>query len=221
MGAEDRGKAISAEKLAQIQSQGSGVGIRGARESARHFGRTHADRVESQGHEDLTPVPACEQRSFQAGRSWSAAQRRPTGAGRPVIICSGERLPALMRILIADDNREVRRGVAKILSSRPSWEICGEAQDGAEAIQKATELLPDLILLDLSMPGLSGVEVAQALRETVGNAKIVIMSQHDPTILLPIALQTGAHACIDKSRLVADLVPTLEKIQRNDRPAQG
>jgi DNA-binding NarL/FixJ family response regulator len=126
-----------------------------------------------------------------------------------------------MRILIADDNRDVRRGVAKILSSRPSWEVCGEAQDGVEAIQKAIELLPDLILLDISMPGSSGMEVAQALREKVGNAKIVIMSQHEPTILLPIALQAGAHACIDKSRLVDDLVPTIEKIQLNDRPSQG
>jgi len=148
-----------------------------------------------------------------------ATPDRCSSAGDTLL--KGEPLPALMRILIADDNRDVRRGVAKILSSRPSWEICGEAQDGAEAIQKATELLPDLILLDLSMPGLSGMEVAQALRETVGNAKIVIMSQNDPTILLPIALQAGAHACIDKSRLVADLVPTLEKIQRHDRPAQG
>jgi two-component system response regulator NreC len=125
-----------------------------------------------------------------------------------------------MRILIADDNRDVRRGVAKILSSQPSWEICGEAQDGAEAIQKATELLPDLILLDISMPGSSGMEVALALREKVGNAKIVIMSQHDPAILLPIALQAGARACIDKSRLVADLVPTIEKVQLNDLPSQ-
>jgi DNA-binding NarL/FixJ family response regulator len=126
-----------------------------------------------------------------------------------------------MRILIADDNRNVRRGVANILSSRPSWEICGEAQDGAEAIQKASELLPDLILLDVSMPGLSGLEVAQTLRGKVGNARIVVMSQNDPAVLLPIALQAGAHACIDKSRLVHDLVPTIERIRLNDSPSQG
>ncbi len=112
-----------------------------------------------------------------------------------------------MRILIADDNRDVRRGVARILSSQSSWEICGEAQDGTEAIQKATEILPDLILLDISMPGLSGLEVAQVLREKVGNAKIVIMSQHDPAVLLPRAMQAGAHACIDKSRLTVDYQP--------------
>jgi DNA-binding NarL/FixJ family response regulator len=118
-----------------------------------------------------------------------------------------------MRILIADDNEHVRRGVRNILTLVAGSEVCGEAKDGDEAIQKATELLPDLILLDVSMPGLSGLEVARILRNKMSVAKIIVMSQHDPALLLPRALEAGAQACVDKSRLSADLVPAIEKLR--------
>ena len=117
-----------------------------------------------------------------------------------------------MRILIADDNEHVRRGVKSILARTP-WEVCGEAKDGDEAIQSAAALLPDLVLLDVSMPGISGLEVARQLHETSPAIKIVVMSQHDPVVLLPRALEMGAHACVDKGRLVTDLVPTIERVQ--------
>lgn len=117
-----------------------------------------------------------------------------------------------MRILIADDNDMVRRGVTLILSAFPEWEVCGEARDGSEALQKARELLPDLILLDISMPGLSGLEVARLLRHELPKAKIVIMSQHDPVRLLPRALEAGAHSCVDKSCLNTDLLASIERV---------
>jgi DNA-binding NarL/FixJ family response regulator len=114
-----------------------------------------------------------------------------------------------MRILIADDNEWVRRGVMNILASMSQWEVCGEAKDGAETIQRAAELVPDLILLDVSMPGLNGLDVARLLREKVPAAKILIMSQHDPLILLPRAIEAGAHACVDKGHLSTELLPTI------------
>jgi DNA-binding NarL/FixJ family response regulator len=117
-----------------------------------------------------------------------------------------------MRILIADDNEWVRRGVKHILAPNGNWEICGEAEDGAEAIRKAAELLPDLILLDVSMPGLNGLEAARRVHEEVPAAKIIIMSQHDPAVLLPRALEAGAHGCVDKSRLTDDLFRTIGSV---------
>jgi DNA-binding NarL/FixJ family response regulator len=114
-----------------------------------------------------------------------------------------------MRILIADDNQWIRRGVMNILAPMTQWEVCGEAKDGTEAVEMATELLPDLILLDVSMPGLSGLEVARLVREKVPAAKILIMSQHDPAVLLPRAIQSGAHGCVDKSRLSTELCPSI------------
>jgi DNA-binding NarL/FixJ family response regulator len=117
-----------------------------------------------------------------------------------------------LRILIADDNEGVRRGVTAILAAIADWEVCGEAADGAGAIQQAEELRPDLILLDMSMPGLSGLEVAHLLRQKLPAVKILIMSQHDPAMLLPGVIKAGGQACIDKSRLGADLVKTIESL---------
>jgi DNA-binding NarL/FixJ family response regulator len=118
-----------------------------------------------------------------------------------------------MRILIADDNDMVRHGLRGILLSEASWEICGEARDGIEALRKARELMPDLIILDISMPGLNGLEVANLLRQEVPAAKILVISQHDPIVLLPRAVEAGAHACVDKGRIGTTLLPTIKGIR--------
>jgi len=99
-----------------------------------------------------------------------------------------------------------------ILARVANWEVCGEARDGSEALRKARELLPDLILLDISMPGTNGLQVARLLRQEVPEAKILVISQHDPIQLLPRALEAGAHACLDKSRLDPDLVAAMESL---------
>jgi len=117
-----------------------------------------------------------------------------------------------MRILVVDDNVLVRRGVIEILASRKNWEVCAEAQDGEEAIQKVQEFRPDVILLDISMPGMNGLEVARAIRHKFADAKILIMSQHDPSSLLPSAIQAGANGCVDKSRLATDLLSSIESV---------
>jgi len=119
-----------------------------------------------------------------------------------------------MRILIADDNQMMRRGVRSILSSETRHEVCGEAADGAEAIRLARELLPDLILLDISMPGQNGLEVSRLVRQQLPTIKIIIMSQHDAVRLLPRALSSGAHGCVDKSCLATDLLATIQGIEQ-------
>jgi DNA-binding NarL/FixJ family response regulator len=70
---------------------------------------------------------------------------------------------ACVRILIADDHELVRQGLRTLLAAPPAWEVCGEAADGVEAIEKAAQLLPDIVLLDVSMPRLSGLEAAGAI----------------------------------------------------------
>ena len=121
----------------------------------------------------------------------------------------------LMRILIVDDSELIRRGVANILSSESDWQVCGEAKDGIEGIEKAVELIPDLVLLDVSMPGLGGLETASRLLQELPNIDIIFLSQHDPVHLLPRALELGARACVDKSRLTKDLIPTIKRIAAN------
>jgi DNA-binding NarL/FixJ family response regulator len=114
-----------------------------------------------------------------------------------------------VRILIADDNERVRRGVAAILSSQENWSICGEAADGAEAIQKTVELKPDLILLDVSLPDMNGLQVARRVRENSSKIRILVISNNDAKRLLPIVLEAGGNGCLDKSRLASHLLETI------------
>ena len=126
-----------------------------------------------------------------------------------------------MRILIADDNERVRRGIAGVLASQKDWEVCGEAEDGTQAIQKAMELRPDLVLLDVSMPGMDGLETARRLRRGQAEIKILVLSQHDAAQLLPQALNAGANGCVDKSRIGADLVRTIKSIVVSSKSDPG
>lgn len=118
-----------------------------------------------------------------------------------------------MRILIADDNTSVRRGILRLLAEEPSVEVCGEAADSVGAIQKAAELNPDLILLDVSMPGTNGLETARLLKKKLPAVKILIITQHDPKQMLPASLEAGASGCVDKARLAIDLLPTIRNLQ--------
>jgi DNA-binding NarL/FixJ family response regulator len=117
-----------------------------------------------------------------------------------------------LRILIADDSEFVRQGIRSLLLSREPWAVCGEAEDGAECISKAIDLRPDLILLDVMMPGLSGLLVATVLRRDLPRTKILLMSAQDSEILLPNALRAGADGCIDKGRMGTDLIAAITRI---------
>ncbi len=118
---------------------------------------------------------------------------------------------------MADDNDFVRKGVIDILRSEEGWEVCGEAKDGLDAIQKARVLLPDVIILDISMPGMGGLEATRLLRGHLSQAKILIISQHDPHLLLPRVIEAGGHGCLDKTLLASELLVSLRKLREVDR----
>jgi PAS domain S-box-containing protein len=119
---------------------------------------------------------------------------------------------ACVRILIADDHEMVRQGLRALLALRPAWEVCGEAADGVEAIEKAAQLRPDIVLLDVSMPRLSGLEAAPAIRRESPSSEIVIVSQHDPAEMLPSALKAGARSFVSKADVASNLLSTIESI---------
>jgi DNA-binding NarL/FixJ family response regulator len=124
-----------------------------------------------------------------------------------------------MRILLADDNQFVRRGIAGILAQQEGWVLCGEASNSQEAIEKTSELHPDLVLLDVNMPGGSGLETTRVLKQKFPQTKILIITQHDPKQLLPRSLELGANGCIDKARLGIDLLPAIRALQSSsDHP---
>ncbi|HEV2731473.1 MAG TPA: PAS domain S-box protein [Terriglobales bacterium] len=119
-----------------------------------------------------------------------------------------------VRILIADDHEVVRRGVRSLLKSRADWEVCGEAVDGRDAVQKAKELKPDVIVMDIGMPYLNGLEAARVIRKEVPQSEILILSQHEAAEMRPAALQAGAREYITKSDVARDLLAAVESVSR-------
>jgi DNA-binding NarL/FixJ family response regulator len=85
-----------------------------------------------------------------------------------------------MRILIVDDSELMRRGIRSLLGKRTDWLVCGEAKDGLEATEKARELRPDVVLMDLSMPRMGGAEAIRILRAEFPDTAVIIVSQSDP-----------------------------------------
>ncbi len=118
-----------------------------------------------------------------------------------------------MRILIADDNQLVRRGVAQIVSGYADCEVCAEASNGLDSLEKAREFFPDLILLDINMPGIDGLETSRRLRRDWPQIKIIIMSHNDADKFLSEACKAGADGCVDKARIVSDLPPIIESLR--------
>jgi DNA-binding NarL/FixJ family response regulator len=124
-----------------------------------------------------------------------------------------------MRILIADDFKPIRTAVAGILSRQPEWEVCGEADNGPEALRLVTELNPDVVLLDISMPGMDGLRAARLIHESVPSTKIIILSHHDPAQLITDARKAGAQECVDKGRIAADLVASIRRLDIKEESA--
>src|SRR5437868_11538006 len=117
-----------------------------------------------------------------------------------------------LRILIADDHDVVRRGLRSLLRSRPGWDVCGEASDGCEAIEKAKELRPDVIVLDVSMPTMNGLDAARRLRAEVPQSEILILTQHESREMMHEAMKAGAKGYVVKSDISRDLLTAIENV---------
>jgi DNA-binding NarL/FixJ family response regulator len=119
-----------------------------------------------------------------------------------------------LRILIADDHEVVRRGLSALLQMQEGWEICGEAADGREAVEKAKQLKPDFIILDIGMPNLNGLAATRQLVQHDPSFKIVVLTITDSDHVIREALDAGARGFVLKSDAVRDLVSAIEALQR-------
>jgi DNA-binding NarL/FixJ family response regulator len=116
------------------------------------------------------------------------------------------------RVLIADDHALIRRGVQAILCAFPEWQLCGEADNGNDAVRLACELKPDLVLMDVSMPGLNGIEAARRIRAAQPEVKIVFLTLHDSAELAREAFRAGARGFLLKTDADQELVRALRVV---------
>jgi DNA-binding NarL/FixJ family response regulator len=121
----------------------------------------------------------------------------------------------VIRILLVDDHPVVRHGLRALLGLLPDWEVIDEAEDGSEALDKVQRLNPDVVVLDISMPKMGGLEACRLIRETAPKCEILILTQHDSPQMLREALDAGARGYVMKSHAARDLLDAVEAVSQH------
>jgi DNA-binding NarL/FixJ family response regulator len=120
----------------------------------------------------------------------------------------------MLRILIADDHEVARGGVRALIEAHPGWEVCAEAKDGREAVERAADTNPDLVVLDIGMPNLNGLEAARQILAASPETPILILTMHDSDNTVSEVLRAGARGYVLKSDAGKDLVAAIDALQR-------
>lgn len=121
-----------------------------------------------------------------------------------------------IRVLIADDHTLFRKGLRALLDRQPAIEVIGEAEDGGDALQKASQLSPDVILIDISMPVLDGFEATRQIKEKFPNCKVLILTMYTDKEYILRSLEAGASGYISKDATPAETVSAIETVYQKD-----
>jgi DNA-binding NarL/FixJ family response regulator len=116
------------------------------------------------------------------------------------------------RVLLVDDNADVRKAVRRLFHDDPNFEVVGEAEDGRDAVENAPRLRPDLIILDLSMPVMNGLEAALLLVKILPNAGLILFTAHGGPEIGHLSLAAGIHAVVSKATASTELIPKAEAL---------
>lgn len=119
------------------------------------------------------------------------------------------------RVLIVDDHAFIRRGVQSILQTFPEWEMCGEASTGTDAIRLAGELKPDVILMDVTMPGMNGIDATRIIRRTHPYIKVVLLTLHESSEILRNGFRAGASGYLLKADAEQEMMRALRVVIRD------
>lgn len=120
-----------------------------------------------------------------------------------------------MRAIVADDHEVVRRGVRALVESHPGWTVCGEAANGREAVRLAQELRPDLVVLDVTMPEMNGLEATRAIRSSVPGTEVILLTVHDSDQLLDQAMSAGARGYVLKDDAARHLIDAIDALSNH------
>jgi two-component system nitrate/nitrite response regulator NarL len=152
---------------------------------------------------------------FSVGLSPSGSAQRPQVLAKREHACkegNSNKVRSRIKILLVDDHPVVRKGISSCLARHGHLLIAGEAADGLEAVAKARELLPDIMLLDIDLPQMSGLAVAEALHKELPNIKVLILSMYQRAEYLPRILQSGARGYVLKDASPEELVKAIETV---------
>lgn len=122
----------------------------------------------------------------------------------------------LVRILVADDHHVVRAGLRTLLESKTGWQVCAEAANGREAVEKAGQLKPDVAVLDIGMPLLNGVEATRQIRKLSPQTEVLILTMHESELLVQEVLEAGAHGYILKDDADRNLLTAVDALRRHE-----
>jgi LuxR family maltose regulon positive regulatory protein len=120
------------------------------------------------------------------------------------------------RVLIVDDHAVIRRGVQGILSTYPEWDLCGEADNGQDAIRLAGELAPEVVIMDVSMPGMNGLEATRIMHDVLPETKVLLLTLHSSSEFVRSAFRAGARGYVLKSDAENELVRALNVVIGED-----
>ncbi|MFI5059753.1 MAG: response regulator [Candidatus Acidiferrales bacterium] len=121
-----------------------------------------------------------------------------------------------VRILVADDHHVVRAGLRALIESHPGWQVCAEAANGREAVEKAGQFKPDVAVLDIGMPLLNGVEATRQIRKLSPHTEILILTMHDSELLVQEVLGAGATGFILKDDADRNLIAAVDALRRHE-----
>jgi DNA-binding NarL/FixJ family response regulator len=117
-----------------------------------------------------------------------------------------------IRVLVVDDHAAVRQMICSLLSQEPALHVIGQTADGKEAVEKADELRPDLVLLDIGLPGITGIEAARRIGKVSPKSKIIFLSQHDSLHMATEVLKVGGHGFVAKMDAGSDLLKAIRAV---------
>jgi PAS domain S-box-containing protein len=197
----DYGRGVTT-KAAQAAVDGTaplGVGIPGMRERLHQLGGKLDVDFARNGTRVAAMLPIRKAAAPQPPQPESEAPGQTDGHTR-------------RRILIADDHEMMRRGLRGLIESHQEWAVCGEAVEGDEAVRKSAELNPDLVIMDINMPGLSGIDAALKIRKENAATRILFFTVHDSDQVLQEIMDVGAQGYVAKSRAGQDLAEAVRQV---------